>query len=246
MTASAGAAGKRLGGRSRALLVLGLLFVGLALFGSSGHAAEESLGLPLEIHRSSRPDGTIMLLLSGDNGWGDLEEAVAKRANEAGISVIGINSYRYFFSGSTPVSLAADLQRILAFYGRSWHGERFVLAGYSFGADALPFVWKHLPEETRRRTALIALIGLQPAANFSISIWEMLNFPAPDDVPIEPAVRQLPRHKVLCIHGARDGEACNLPVLDGAARVSRPGGHGFDGDYGAVAEAILARLHKVR
>lgn len=210
------------------------------------HAEEGPFGLPLELHKAARPDGTLMLLLSGDTGWGDLEEAVAARANQAGVSVIGLDSRRYFFSGSTPGKLAADLQRILGFYGRAWHAPHFVLAGYSFGADALPFAWKHLPATTRRRTKLIALIGLQPAANFSISIWEMLDFPAPDDVPVETAVRDLPKHKVLCIHGVDDGEACGLPVLDRATRMPRPGGHDFDGDYAAVAEAILKRLRTVR
>ncbi|WP_413990945.1 AcvB/VirJ family lysyl-phosphatidylglycerol hydrolase [Labrys okinawensis] len=204
------------------------------------------LGLPLELYKAARPDGRLMLLLSGDTGWGDLEEAVAERASQAGVSVIGLDSRRYFFSGRTPGKLALDLQRILGFYGRAWHAPRFVLAGYSFGADALPFAWKHLPATTRRRTSLIVLIGLQPAANFSISIWEMLDFPAPDDVPVDIAIKDLPKHKVLCIYGVDDGEACGLPVLDRAMRVPRPGGHDFGGDYAAVVDAILKRSRAAR
>ncbi len=205
-------------------------------------AQDKPVGPWLEIHPAARPSGALMLLLSGDTGWGDLEEAVTQRANQAGISVIGLNSRRYFFSGSSPEKLASDLQRSIGYYGKQWRVGRLILAGYSFGADALPFAWKHLPPGTRRKTDLIALIGLQPAANFSISIWEMLDLPAPDDRPVERAVRDLPMPRVLCIHGVEDGEACGLPVLKRATRISRPGGHDFAGDYAGVAEAILARF----
>ena len=222
-----------------ALLWLVLAMPAMAL---PADAQDKPVGLRLEVHPAAKPSGTLMLLLSGDTGWGDLEEAVTERANQAGVSVIGLNSRRYFFSGSSPEKLASDLQRILSYYGRKWRARRLVLAGYSFGADALPFAWKHLPPETRRKTDLIALIGLQPAANFSISIWEMLDLPASDDTPVELAVRDLPMPRVLCIHGVEDGEACGLPVLKHATRIARPGGHDFAGDYAGVAEAILARF----
>jgi type IV secretory pathway VirJ component len=223
-----------------AALFLGVLFA-LFVFAPL-HAEAGPDGLPVELLQASKPDGTLMILLSGDAGWGDLEAAVAARANQAGVSVVGLDCHAYFYNGTTPARLAADLQRLVAFYGKSWHAHRIILAGYSFGADALPFAWKHLPVETRRRTALIALVGLQPAANFQISLWEMLNLPAPDDVPVTAAIPDLPMNKVLCIYGVRDFEACSLAMLDRATRVPIVGDHELGGNYELVADAILSRL----
>jgi type IV secretory pathway VirJ component len=223
---------------------MALAIAGLLATFEAAQAQDKPVGLQLQLHEAARPNHTLLLLLSGDGGWGDLEEAVTNRFNQAGISVVGLNSRRYFFSGSSPTRLAHDLQRILAYYGQQWHARRLILAGYSFGADALPFAWEHLPTATRQKTDLIALIGLQPAANFSISIWEMLDLPAADDTPVELAVRNLPMSKVICVHGVDDGEACTLPVLKHATRIARPGGHDFDGDYDGVAEAVLKRIGK--
>lgn len=230
------------------LLVLALLAVTLPAHAQDGPRNPPSaLGdLPLEIHTIARPTGTLMLLLSGDTGWGDLEEAVTDRLNQGGISVVGLDSHRYFFSGKSPARLARDLERILVFYTGHGHPRRIVLAGYSFGADALPFAWPRLSAETRYKTSLIALIGFLPAANFQISFWEMLSLPASDDTPVGPAAKTLPMKKVMCIYGVDDDTACTVPQLKQAARIKRPGGHGFDGDYAGVADVILGRLRRPR
>ena len=44
-----------------------------------------------------------------------------------------------------------------------------------------------------------------------------------------------------CFYGAEEKDtACTSPELKGAQVVKTPGGHHFDGDYGKLADAILA------
>ncbi|MDT3379884.1 AcvB/VirJ family lysyl-phosphatidylglycerol hydrolase [Labrys neptuniae] len=229
-----------------------VLAMGLAsglLFGSVQIAAarlsvtvDRLADLPLEISPAPAGQGGLVLFLSGDTGWGGLERSLARRLARAGIGVVGLDARRYFFTGRSPAELARDIERILAVYRRRWHAGRIALAGYSFGADALPFAWPLLSPRTRQETRLIALVGLLPEANFRISLLEMLDLPAADDVPVAPMLSQLPVRKVVCLYGREEHSACTLPELAGAERIARPGGHDRDGDAGAVVQAILRRL----
>ncbi|WP_448949919.1 AcvB/VirJ family lysyl-phosphatidylglycerol hydrolase [Labrys neptuniae] len=229
------------------------LLAALMLFGS-GQAglsqpprADAGLAaLPLHISTAARFNGTIVLFLSGDAGWDDFEQDLAGRLSRAGVDVIGLDSHRYFLEGRKPAELARDLDGLFALYRRRWHGRRLVLAGYSFGADALPFAWPLLSARTRRQTRLIALVGLQSQANFVISLMEMLDLPAADDTPVAPQLQRLPAARVICLYGRAEASACTAPELAGAERLARPGGHSRDGDGEGVAQAILRRLALTR
>ncbi|MBP0579861.1 hypothetical protein J8I29_11125 [Labrys sp. LIt4] len=219
-----------------------LLALGQPAPARSSLAGDRLADLPLEISAAPSEQGKLVLFLSGDTGWGGLERSLARRLARAGIGVVGLDARRYFFVKRSPAELARDIERILAVYRRRWHAGRIVLAGYSFGADALPFAWPLLSARTRRETGLIALVGLLPEANFRISLLEMLDLPAADDTPVAPMLLQLPVRRVVCLYGREEHSACTLPELAGAERIARPGGHDRDGDAGAVAQAILRRL----
>ncbi|MDQ0395939.1 AcvB/VirJ family lysyl-phosphatidylglycerol hydrolase [Labrys monachus] len=233
--------------RTRGKILLAALLACLAL-ASPGRAgtADPPAGLPIAIYPASgRPLG-LVVLLSGDGGWQAIDRALARRFAAAGFGVVGLDSLDYFFARKTPERLAADLDRIADAYRQAWGVRRIAFVGYSFGADAFPFAWPHLAARTRRATRLVALLGLVPAADFRISILEMLDIPSADDVPVGPALRSLPMDKVICLYGVEEraagNTACTLPELGRATRIERRGGHHFDGDYAGIARIILRRL----
>ncbi|MGJ4858211.1 AcvB/VirJ family lysyl-phosphatidylglycerol hydrolase [Labrys sp. KB_33_2] len=236
-------------GRSGWRAVAAGLATAMMLFGSAQIAAAQAsatdsrlVDLPLEISAPPAGHGAVVLFLSGDTGWGRLERSLTRRLARAGVGVVGLDARRYFFTKRSPVELARDIERVLTVYRRRWHAGRIVLAGYSFGADALPFAWPLLSAKTQRETRLIALISLLAEANFRISLLEMLNLPAADDTPVAPMLRGLPVRKVVCLYGREERSACTLPQLAGAERIARPGGHDRDGDAGAAVQAILRHL----
>src|SRR5258708_35493624 len=57
----------------------------------------------------------------------------------------------------------------LAHFGK----QRVLLIGYSQGADVLPFAVNRLPEATRARVALVAVMGMSEHAlfEFHLSSW---------------------------------------------------------------------------
>ena len=59
------------------------------------------------------PSDLIAIMLSGDGGWAGLDKDVAAALAAQGITVVGLDSLRYFWSPRTPEGLAADLDRMV-------------------------------------------------------------------------------------------------------------------------------------
>jgi type IV secretory pathway VirJ component len=199
-------------------------------------------GLPL-VELPVAASGELMAVVySGDGGWRDLDKEIAGWLQATGIPVVGVDSLRYFWSEKTPDQVAADLATILAHYRVAWRRPDVLLVGYSFGADVLPFAYNRLPEDERARVRRMALLGLAPTADFEIHVTGWLGVEAhAGSRPTAPELARIRPELVQCFYGAEeDDTACTLPELKGAELVRTAGGHHFDGDYGRLADAILA------
>lgn len=203
--------------------------------------------LPLiELPAAGQTDA-LLILISGDGGWRDIDRQIGEYiAGAGGVSVVGIDSFSYFWDRKDPKQIAADLDRIADFYVDKWKVKSVGLGGYSFGADVIPLAWPLLSRDGQARTKLIVLLGLEPTADLQVSVTGLLGIADANDIPLSPHLSALPKEKVLCFYGADEAgdndTACTAKELDGATRVMRPGGHHFDGNYAAVAQAIVDRL----
>jgi type IV secretory pathway VirJ component len=183
------------------------------------------------------------VLLSGDGGWAGIDKGIAAALVQQGVPVAGFDSLRYFWSPRTPEGLAADLDRIIRYYGARWKRSEVLLIGYSQGADVLPFAINRLPPRTRSMVRLTALLGLGQKASFE---FHVANWIGPSgDMPIAPEAARLDASGTICIFG--QGERDSLcPQLAPAHVQAIPlvGGHHFGGDYGALATRILDAIPK--
>lgn len=221
----------------------------LAELRRNGPGANHRLAdLPLIVQPGSAPTRAVALFISGDGGWRDIDKTLGDAFAAHGVSVVGIDALRYFWTAKTPQQIADDLTRLADTYGAAFGTRRLILAGFSFGADVLPFVWPLLPARVRDRVDLISLIGLEPTADFRITANGYLGRVNDTSVPVAPALAGLPLERVQCVYGTDEvGEgdtACIDPALDEAERVIEPGGHHFDGDYTALAGRLLAGLDR--
>jgi type IV secretory pathway VirJ component len=96
---------------------------------------EDVSDLPLIELPAAHPTNLLAIVISGDGGWRDLDKTVAESLQKDGVSVIGIDSLRYFWSAKTPEQTSHDLTRVIQAYSARWHSEHIALIGYSFGAD---------------------------------------------------------------------------------------------------------------
>ncbi len=198
-----------------------------------------SLGLA-EVLATGRESELMAVVLTGDGGWAEIDKRVAARLAENGIPVVGWSSLKYYWTPRTPEAAAHDLARILERYERTWGKRRFLLVGYSFGADVLPFLVSRLPADLRSRIALVGLLGLSEQASFEFHMAGWLGVETGHH-PTVPEVARLEATPLLCLRGEDEADsACRL--LHAVRTVTLPGGHHFGGDYGGIADALLADL----
>jgi len=202
--------------------------------------------LPLvELPAKGKPRA-LAVFISGDGGWRDIDKQIGEYLQANNVSVIGVDTLRYFWNKKPPEVLAADIDRVVKHYQKLWQVRKTALLGYSFGADILPLAWGKMNPATRDATDLIGLISPEPTADLEVTVSGWLGLANANEVPVAPFLATMPPLKVMCIYGSdevRDKDtACVAPELDQATRLERPGGHHFDGNYAAIAEAILTKL----
>lgn len=186
----------------------------------------------------------VALIISGDGGWAHIDKELAAYLGRAGIPTLGLDSLRYFWFARSRAEVTKALTEMLHRADGEWPERRFVLIGFSRGANVLPFMLEHLPSPLRNRVARVAL--LSPAARteleFHIRNW-WSDTQSADAYPLTPAIESLHDLDVLCLYGKQDGEALCPRLPRGVAKVIEfPGGHHLDAEYGKIAASTLAGL----
>jgi type IV secretory pathway VirJ component len=204
-----------------------------------GRAAELD-DLPLvETPARQSASPRLMLFLSGDGGWAPLDKTVAARVSQSGMSVIGLNSRKYFWTARTPEETTKDMERILRHYLQAWNKTEIALVGYSFGADVLPVIVSRLPDDLRAKIANISLIALGHDVTWEVHALDWVPGMAAVGDPIDKELAALPKVPLLCLYGAGENSLCTS-FSAGRAMVGTIGkGHRFGGDYDEVADRVL-------
>lgn len=192
--------------------------------------------------RAAAHPQTLAIMLSGDGGWAGLDKDLAQGLNDEGIDVVGFDSLRYFWAKRTPDSTAQDLARILRYYQSqpAWKQPKIMLIGYSQGADVLAFAVNRLPADLKAQLSAVVLLGMGEHAAFEFHMSNWLGDSTDGPSTLAEAA-QLPAGLGVCIYGAEDEDAVcpKLPADSPVRTVKLAGGHHFDGDYAALAKAVL-------
>lgn len=236
------------GSRRIRSLCLGGLTVILALGHPSTSPAQSdspgTLGLPLiEVRPTARTGATMAVILSGDGGWAAGDRTMAAALADSGVSVVGLDVPSYLRTPRNPDGASADLERLLEYYLAGWHSRRVILIGYSHGADLAPFMVSRLPVELRSRIALLAMLGLEPGANFRFHLADMIgDFSHKDALPVLPEVERLRGLPMLCVQGSDEGNSLCASLPPALARVEiRQGGHRISGSQGREVVGLILR-----
>lgn len=187
----------------------------------------------------------IAIILTGDGGWAGLDVAVADQLASRGISVVGLNTLKFFWQTRTPQEAADALTRIIGHYGAEHPQADFVVLGYSFGASLAPVVVNRVADAARARIAAQVLMSPDPEAVFEIHVGDWFGSTHHEGaLPIAPEIArsQVP---VICVHGADEGADSFCPSVAGKPNVTElelPGAHHYNGDYDALGASIARSL----
>jgi type IV secretory pathway VirJ component len=202
-------------------------------------------GLPLNIITADSANGDYMaVFLSGDGGWSSFDNAISHRLASSGVPVVGWNSLKYFWSKRTPDGAAQDLASILRRYLAIWQKKRVLLAGYSFGADVMPFLVNRLPDDLRAATGCVALISPSHNADFEFHVATWLGKSRnKSSLPVVPEVLKLKGQHALIFYGSDEDDTitADLPA-DVAKIILLKGGHRMSRDYDGIVSRILSEI----
>lgn len=187
---------------------------------------------------------TVTLFLSGDGGWRDLDKDVAGEMAKVGYPTVGIDTLRYYWEHKSPEQTATDLADLMAHYRQKWGTKRFILMGYSFGADVLPAIYNRLDPDDQNRVDGIVLLAFARTGSFEIAVEGWLGA-AGKEAATGPEMAKLPAAKVLCVYGIeeKDESGCTEPTAPGE-KLQLPGGHHFDENYPALAKRLIDAINK--
>ena len=202
--------------------------------------------LPLVELPVDHPSSVMVIVVSGDGGWRDLDKTIAENLREQGVPTVGWDALRYFWSKKTPEETAQALAAVMKAYMAKWHASKVALVGYSFGADVLPFAYNRLPADLRGNVVQMSLLGLSKSAEFEISVGGWLGAPpGADALPNQAELAKVPPAMIQCFYGADETDtACPTLTAQGVEQIKTTGGHHFDGDYAALAKHILDGLRR--
>ncbi|MGF6967680.1 type IV secretory pathway VirJ component [Paraburkholderia sp. WC7.3g] len=209
-------------------------------------SADDVSDLPLIELPAAHPNGLMAIVISGDGGWRDLDKTIAQALQKDGVSVIGWDSLRYFWSEQSPAQTSRDLARVMQTYGARWHAQHIALIGYSFGADVMPFAYNRLPQAQRDQVSLMSLLGFAPDADFQIRVGGWLGMPASDKaLNVRPELTHVPPSIVQCFYGESEEDTlCPALGKTGVEVIRTSGDHHFGRDYNVLEQRILAAFKK--
>ncbi|WP_286917628.1 MULTISPECIES: virulence factor family protein [Pseudomonas] len=202
------------------------------------------LAIPVVEVPATQSNDTVSLFLSGDGGWRDLDKAVAGDMATMGYPTVGIDTLRYYWEHKTPEQSADDLVELMHYYRQKWGAKRFVLTGYSFGADVLPAIYNRLPAEEQNSVSAIILLAFARSGSFEIEVEGWLGN-AGKEAPTGPEMAKLPAAKVVCVYGEEEADesGCTEATAVGE-KMKLPGGHHFDENYPALAKRLVQQIDK--
>ncbi|MGE0857740.1 MAG: AcvB/VirJ family lysyl-phosphatidylglycerol hydrolase [Gammaproteobacteria bacterium] len=204
---------------------------------TQGRASASVPGIPL-IPTPVAHARRAVLLMSGDGGWAAFDRGLARALVDEGLAVIGWDALAYFWQPRTPAGMALDLARVMDEFHARWHLERVVLAGFSFGANTLPFAVNRLPPATRDLVEKVVLLSPTRETAFEFHLGQWLGEDGGDTRPVAPEIGRLAPLPSWCLRGADDDEA-RCPDLSAPGHsLTLPGDHHFDGDYVTLARLI--------
>ncbi len=212
------------------LIIIGLLFL-------MQNQTWAQTDLPIDTSMSKDMSKPLVFYISGDGGFNSFSKSFIKQWNNAGYPVVSLNARSYFFRAKQPDVAAKAIAELLAHYLVSWKRNNIILAGYSFGADVMPFIQTRLPQNIESKIGYTILLSPSHTTDFEVHLFYGHSG---SSVPAEINKLNSP---TLLVYGNKESD---VPV----AEVKNPkvtslvfsGDHHYDDNVGGLVAQIVKRL----
>lgn len=225
-----------------AATIMALAATALLSRGASAAAGDTTLPVVV-LPAAADSSAPMVVLITGDGGWKDFDPELANQFVARKIPVVALNALHYFWDKKTPAEAAAAVRRLLDTYMARWHRRTFLLAGFSFGADVMPFVVNRLPSPLMRQCRGIALFSPGTSTDFEIHLSQMLNSHHRWPYDVVSELESMKPVRLVCFFGTEE-HSFPVQALDrpGWQVVYLPGGHHYADNKQDVAVLVLQKL----
>lgn len=183
----------------------------------------------------------LALIISGDGGWYHFEQSIADRLAQKGIPTIGLDARKYFWSRKTPEETTADISKALNYYSKEWGREKFLMIGYSLGAEIVPFIVNRLSDDLKTKVCSVVLLSPATTTDFEIHFTNMLGLGNKQNIyNTVDEITNLQSIPTLIIFG--EGEKTRIPQLLSwtSIKVRKiPGDHHYKSDLPLIMKTMV-------
>lgn len=184
----------------------------------------------------------LVLYLSGDGGFNSFSNKICQLIADAGYAVAAIDSRSYFWRKKTLKDIAADMSNTLKNLILSRQNHQFFIVGYSFGADAVPFIINRIDPLIKENVRSIVLLEPSVSTDLEIHIADILGRSSTKrSLDVVAEINRIEGIKTSVVLGDDEAE---FPVkkitLKNFNKSYLPGGHRFSGNAEQVVKTTLS------
>ncbi|WP_343562501.1 AcvB/VirJ family lysyl-phosphatidylglycerol hydrolase [Sphingobacterium sp.] len=184
----------------------------------------------------------LVLYLSGDGGFNSFSNKICQLIADAGYAVAAIDSKSYFWKKKTAKDIAADISNTLKNHFLRRQNQQLFIVGYSFGADAVPFIINRIDPLVKKNVRSIVLLEPSVSTDLEIHIADILGrSSAKRSLDVVAEINRIEGIKTSIVLGDDEAE---FPVekirLKNFSKKYLPGGHHFSGNADKVVKTTLS------
>jgi len=194
--------------------------------------------LPTALKDDSKP---MVFLISGDGGWTNFDHSIAETLADKGMPVVGLDAQKYFWNAKTPGETALEVEKAVQHYLKQWNKKSFILVGYSFGANVVPFIANKLSLNLKSMLTGIYCLSPNEKADFEIHLSDMLGMGSKDQsYKVTDEIKIGKEFRTVCIFGEDEDNTLRGHFEQVGAKVNTiPGNHHYNNHPDAAANVIV-------
>ena len=214
------------------------MFLAMLLLTCSATAQKNSL--PVKEWTAPPEEQPFVLYVSGDGGFNAFSSNICRLINKEGYSITAVNAKSYFWNKKTPQQAAQDVAAYAAQQLSGRKNQQWILIGYSFGADVLPFIVNMLPPTVAKTLASVILLSPSTSTDFEIHLLDMFGTGARRSMDVVAEINRMNTSKITTIFGSDDAAfpAASILLKNYRAEILS-GGHRFEGNADKVVQTMI-------
>ena len=129
----------------------------------------------IEPECSSSGNKPLVIFFTGDSGRSSFGKKLTDSLCAANMPLMSVNSYKFFHKRKTPQQTLDSILPYIASNLKKYNRSKFILAGYSFGSEVVPFLYNLMSDEWKDKVAFMVLISPSDNSDFKIHFSDRLS-----------------------------------------------------------------------